>query len=123
MIFRHFRAFSSITSICELILIGLIRGLHGGIGYVVGLVVVGFGILAWWLVIGLLGRSTESLQTSGCGIGLIVFAFLLKLPLFILGVLLVNRLGEPARAGFLLGLGQVYFILVVWSLKRGAAIS
>lgn len=63
-----------------------------------------FTALAW-----LIGKPGGA--NGGFG-GIVALVFLMKLPLFWVGISLARRLGDSAVSCFLVGLGLVYFVLV-----------
>lgn len=73
-------------------------------------------VLGLWAVVRLLGALGEGQAPSRLGPTLTVLAFVLKLPLILAMMYLAHRLGGPALAAFLIGLGMVYSALIGWAL-------
>lgn len=93
-----------------------VAGEIGLAGMALGLVGTGFSIVALWWVVRLTGGMAPMGAAPKLGASLAVLAFFVKLPIFIALGLVAQRLGGPAPACFLLGLGLVYSALVGWGL-------
>lgn len=87
-------------------------GIRGLSGIALGLFVAAFGLWVWWRAIGMLAAVAADNPPPRLGTFLVVLAFLIKLPLYILAVLAVVKIGGPARPCFLAGLSLVYFGLI-----------
>jgi hypothetical protein len=87
-------------------------------GMALGLFGTAFNLWALKAVIGLSTTHSASELGRRKGTFLIVLAFLMKLPVFIVLGLVAHRVGGPAPGCFLLGLALVYLALVGWSLAK-----
>ena len=83
-------------------------GWRGGLGAVVGIGVGDFDIYC----LGVFSQVVLSLQPGPRVIRLALMFLLLKLPLLFAAILLATRLGSPAIASFLAGIGLVYCLLI-----------
>lgn len=95
-----------------------IGGSNAVAGMALGLFGAAFNVIALWFLISLLGKASEKADTGKSGTTLILIAFFLKVPVYIAMGSLANRIGNPAPACFLGGIGLVYSCLVGWALAR-----
>lgn len=101
------------TGLMAVVAAGLVSGPTGALGMALGLVGMSFGILSWWWVIRLVGRSAES-SAPKLGSILVVFGFLVHLPLIVAFWIAARAIGDDALGAFLIGIGLVYCGLIGW---------
>lgn len=101
-----------------LIVASSLKGPIGAEGMALGLAISAFNLCALWGVIRLMGRASESNPRPTFGTVLVVLAFFVKLPVFVLGLTYARSLGEGALTCFLLGVALVYSALILWALAR-----
>ncbi len=93
-------------------------GAQGLAGMALGLGATGFSLIGLWYMVRLLGRSTETGQANPKASLIIVAAFFIKLPLFVILGTAAHVVGGTANPCFLSGLGLVYLCLVGWALAE-----
>jgi len=118
MSLRIFWTFALSAALAALICSFAFGGQSGLEGMALGLAGTGFNLWALKAVIGLASAHSVNDMARRKGTLLIVLAFLMKLPVFIVLGLVAHRIGGPAPACFLLGLALVYLALVGWSLAK-----
>jgi len=107
------------TAVAAIALSVTFGGVRGVEGILLGLSGSAFNLWALWAVIRLCGKLITTQKPERRGTFIVVLAFFVKLPLFILVGTLSYRLGGPAPACFLVGVALVYSALVGWVLARG----
>jgi hypothetical protein len=108
----------SVAAIVGLVACYVVVGQKGAAGFALGLAGTGFNNWATWGVIALTGPAPKTEAGVRWRAGFNVFAFLLKLPLWVGFVLLARRIGEGALPCFLVALALVYFATIGWALAR-----
>ena len=88
------------------------RGGNALMGLGIGLFATGLSVLGLWGAVRLFARPVPEDRAARFQAGLIVLAFFVKLPIFVVAANFTHRLGLGADSGFLLGLALVYFSLV-----------
>jgi hypothetical protein len=106
------------ATVVAVALTAIFGGVLGLAGVLLGLVGSAFNLWALWAVIRLCGKLIETQKPEGRGTFIVVLAFFVKLPLFIVVGTLSYRLGGAAPACFLVGVALVYSALVGWVLAQ-----
>lgn len=93
-------------------------GSKAAAGMGLGLGSAAFNLIALWFLISLLGANSSKADASKTGTTLILIAFMLKVPVYVLVGVAANRIGNPAPGCFIGGVGLVYSCLVGWALAK-----
>lgn len=91
-------------------------GQLGFIALAVGLVAGGFSLSGTVLLLKVMRHGATNLVAMKAGGVWAVGMFLLKVPILVLTVVYMYRLGDPAPTLFMLGFAMVYCALVGWAI-------
>ncbi len=93
-------------------------GILGLQGFAIGAGAGAFNMVAMWGAIKILGNFHRGIAQSGGSDVLILIAFLMKLPIYIIAAMAVQRMGGTASNGFLAAIAIVYACLIWWGRAR-----
>jgi len=101
---------------------GVISFVEGGVpglaGWLVGVGASAFNLWAMWMAIRLLGTLFAKNPATHKGGPILVLAFLIKLPVFVVAGMSAQRLGSTASTAFIVAIGLVYSLMVWWASSR-----
>ncbi len=86
------------------------------LGFFVGITTAAFNLIAWRLIIRVFVGAPGANNTPQKSLAFLLV--LVKLPIFLAAGELMRRTSPSALSSFLVGVGVVYLLLVVWALLQ-----